>query len=63
MSAIGTLVATAAFSVGVVAVAKAARRRFGRGRPLTRDRAGAEGVIDLEADENSGVWRVQDHRR
>ena len=59
MSAIATLMATAAITVGTVAALRALKQR---GRVINmRARAAekrAHAPIDLEAEDSGGIWRV-----
>lgn len=63
MSTIGTLVMTAAATVGAVALAKKIQKRVKRARDLARGPDGQGPVLDLEVDETSGVWRDTSQRR
>ncbi|WOI52100.1 hypothetical protein [Parvularcula sp. LCG005] len=59
MDGISTLLATAAITMGAVAVAKRVKRRASRHwRRMTDSDEAQSPVIDLEADTQSGIWRV-----
>lgn len=55
MSALGTLVATAAISIGVAKVVKTLRRRRANRQTVRDENPG--GTIDMTVDHGSGVWR------
>lgn len=57
MSAVGTLMITAAASLGALAAVRAVKRRVTRHRTVRRAAAN-DPVIDLEPDMESGVWRI-----
>ena len=56
----GTLFVTAAVTVGAVEAVKRLKRRAERRRKVRDRERCAEPAIDLEADADSGVWRLAD---
>ncbi|RFB04323.1 hypothetical protein [Parvularcula marina] len=63
MSAIGTLILTAAATAGAVTLARKVKRRIEAARNFANKANGDEPILDLEVDEASGVWRVSGGQR
>lgn len=60
VSAIGTLMATAALTVGVVAAAKAIKKQASKVKKRMEQGAEATPVVDFERQDATGVWGMPD---